>query len=158
MEPNIFVKNVQFLGKQGDNRAAIQIDYIYRIINNNRTNVTEEEICNPVIFDKQCKNFVELEISIIDSRDSAKWLSGGNFDFKTNNNGSGYHVQVRYSDYDGLMKGVIAILRGIGLVCFPGNKSTTCFLAGKEPRIAEQSKILDDISMTLTSKLKELVK
>ncbi len=157
MEPNIFVKNVEFLGKQDNKKAAIQIDYIYRIINNNRTNVTEEEIRNPVVFDKQCKNFIELEISIINSRDSAKWLSGGNFDFKTNN-GSGYHVQVRYPDYDGVIKEAIGILRTIGLACYPGKKSTTCFLAGRDPNPEEQSKLLDEISQTVTSKLKELVK
>ncbi len=131
MDPNLHIRNVQLLGIR-ENKAAIQIDYSYRIINNNRLDVTEEERRNPVIFDKQCKNFIEMEVGIVSGHESAKWLSGGNFDFKTNT-GSGYVIQLRYPDYDGPIKEAIAIIRSLGFSCYPGKKSTTCFLAGKEP-------------------------
>lgn len=151
MDPNIFVKSVQFLGTQG-NKGAIQIDYIQRIINNNRTDVTEEERRKPVIFDKPCKNFVEAEISIVTGRDSAKWLSGGNFDFKTNTE-SGYVMHLRYPDYDEPAKEAIAIIRSMGFACYPGKKSTTCFLAGKEPSENEKIKLLTEVCETVKAKM-----
>ncbi len=155
LEPNFFIKNAQFLGTQGDIKAAVQIDYIQRIINNNRITVTEEERRNPVIFDKPCKNFIEMEISIIDGHDSARWLSGGNFDFKTNT-GSGYFVQLRYSDYDAVVKEAIAIIRGMGFTCYPGKKSTTCFLPGKEPNTDGQSIVLKDVAETVAQRLNQI--
>jgi hypothetical protein len=161
LEPNVFIKNVQFLGgMQDDNNkkaAVIQIDYIQRIINNNRIDVTGEERRHPVIFDKPCKNFIEMEISITTGRDSARWLSGGNFDFKTNT-GSGYIVQLRYPDYDGPIKEAIAIIRGMGFTCYPGKKSTTCFLAGREPDCEGQARLLRDMAETVTSKMKGLIR
>lgn len=151
MGPNIFVKNVQFLGTQG-NKGAIQIDYIQRIINNNRTNVTEEERRNPVIFDKPCKNFIEAEISIVTGRDSAKWLSGGNFDFKTNS-GSGYILHLRYPENDTPLKEAVSIIRSMGFACFPGSKSTTCFLAGEEPSDEGKIKLLTDVCENVKAKM-----
>jgi hypothetical protein len=154
LEPNFFIKNVESLGREGDKKAAIQIDYIQRIINNNRTTVTEEERRNPVIFDKRCKNFIELEISIVNGTDSAKWLSGGNFDFKTNA-GSGYVLQLRYPEYDAPVKEAISIIRGMGFSCYPGKKSTTAFHPGKEPDADGQSELLSKVADTVVSKLKE---
>lgn len=151
MEPNIFVKSVQFLGAQGD-KGAIQIDYLQRIINNNRINVTEEERRNPVIFDKPCKNFIEAEISIVTGRDSAKWRSGGNFDFKTNS-GSGYILHLRYTENDAPVKEAVSIIRGMGFACYPGSKSTTCFLAGKEPSDEGKIKLLDEVCETVKAKM-----
>lgn len=151
LDPNIFIKNVQFLGARG-NKGAIQIDYIRRIINNNRTIVTEEERRNPVIFDKPCKNFIEAEISIVTGGDSAKWLSGGNFDFKTNS-GSGYFLQLRYPDYDDPVKEAISIIRGMGFACYPGKKSTTCFLAGKEPSDEEKINLLTQVCESVKEKM-----
>jgi hypothetical protein len=151
MDPNIFVRNVQFLGTQG-NKGAIEIDYIQRIINNNRTNTTEEERRNPVIFDKPCKNFIELEISTVSGKDSAKWLSGGNFEFKTNS-GSGYILQLRYPEYDEPVKEAISIIRGSGFACHPGKKSTTCFLARKDPDDEGQARLLREICETVSTKM-----
>ena len=151
MDPNIFVRNVQFLGIQG-NKGAIEIDYIQRIINNNRTNVTEAERRNPIIFDKKCKNFIELEISIVSGRDSAKWLSGGNFDFKTNS-GSGYILHLRYPEFDDPVKEAISIIRGSGFACYPGKKSTTCFMADREPDSEGQARFLKEICETISSKM-----
>ena len=151
LEPNIFIKNVQFLGIQG-NKGALQIDYIQRIINNNRTNVTEEEHRNPVIFDKQCKNFIEAEITIVSGRDSARWLSGGNFDFKTNT-GSGYVLHLRYPEYDGPIKEAISIVRNAGFACYPGKKSTTCFLAGREPNDEDRARLLKETCETIEKKM-----
>jgi hypothetical protein len=153
LNPNIFIKKVQFLGVQ-DQKAAVQIDYIQRIINNNRTNVTEEDRRNPLIFDKPCKNFIEAEISIVSGTDSAKWLSGGDFDFKTNS-GSGYILQLRYPDFDEPVKEAISIIRGMGFACYPGKKSTTCFLAGKEPSEADKMNLLTEIGKTVQSKMQQ---
>lgn len=142
---------MQFLGAHG-NKGAIQIDYIQRIVNNNRTDITEEERRNPVIFDKPCKNFIEVEISIITGRDSARWLSGGNFDFKTNT-GSGHVLHLRYPDYDEPVKEAISIIRGMGFACYPGRKSTTCFLAGKEPNESEKIELLNEVCKTIEAKM-----
>lgn len=151
MDPNIFIKQVQFLGTEG-NRGAVQIDYIQRIINNNRTMVTEEERRNPVIFDKKCRNFIEFEISIAGGRESARWLSGGNFDFRTNS-GSGYVLQLKYPDYDEPVKEIIGIVRGVGFACYPGKKSTTCFMAGKEPDVEGQARLLKETCEQVCAKM-----
>jgi hypothetical protein len=151
MEPNTFIKDVKLLGIDR-NKAAIQLDYIHRIINNGRMDVSEEERRNPVIFDKPCRNFIEMDISIVNGRDSAKWLSGGNFDFNTNT-GTGFVIQLRYPDYDAPIKEAIAIIRGLGFSCFPGKKSTTCFLAGKEPDDEGQAKLLAEVAEAITSKM-----
>lgn len=142
---------MQFLGVQ-ENKGAIQIDYVHRIINNNRTNVTEEERRNPVICDKPCKNFIEAEIAIVTGRDSAKWLSGGNFDFKTNT-GWGYVIHLRYPEYDEPVKEAISIIRSTGFACYPGKKSTTCFLAGKEPNDTEKIKLLTETCETVKNRM-----
>lgn len=152
MDPNLHIQNVQFLGVQG-NKAAIQVDYVYRIVNNNRSNVSEEERRNPVIFDKQCRNFIEIEVGIVSGHESARWLSGGNFDFKTNA-GAGYVIQLRYPDFDGPIRETIAIIRGLGFSCYPGKKSTTCFLAGKEPGNEGQAQLLlKQVADALVSKM-----
>lgn len=142
---------MQFLGIH-ENKGAIQIDYVQRIINNNRTIVTEEERRNPVIFDKPCRNFIEAEISIVTGRDSAKWISGGNFDFKTNT-GSGYVIHLRYPDYDEPVKKAISIIRNVGFACYPGKKSTTCFLAGKEPSNEGKTKVLTEVCETIKTRM-----
>ena len=79
--------------------------------------MSEEERKNPVIFKKEVQNCIILKMSI-KNKDSAKVLSGGNFDFN-DSTGEGYHLTIKYTDYDDAAKMAIKTIRESKLHVYP---------------------------------------
>ncbi len=136
------IKGVQVMIK--DNAyATVLVKYVQTIVNPKRIMVTEETK-SPVIFKKEVQNYITLKMSIAKNKDSAKVLSGGNFDFK-DSMGEGYHPAIKYNDYDDAAKMVINTIRESNFACLPSKNSTTCFLDKAEPSEEERDIILQEI-------------
>jgi hypothetical protein len=141
--PTPEIKGIQIMIKD-DGYATVLVKYIKTIINQNRLMVTEEERKNPVIFKKEVQNYITLKMSIAKNKESAKALSGGNFDFK-DSTGEGYHLTIRYTDYDEAAKVMIKTIRESNFACLPSRISTTCFMDRASPSDEERDSILREL-------------
>jgi SAM-dependent methyltransferase len=146
------IKGIQVMLKD-DGYATALVKYIKTIINQNRLTVTEEERKNPVIFKKEVQNYITLKMSIAKNKESAKVLSGGNFDFD-DSTGEGYHLTIKYTDYDDVVKTVIKTIRESNFACLPSRTSTTCFMN----RASQSDDERDSILKELCSKIERLNK
>ncbi|MGH9992286.1 MAG: hypothetical protein ACREBU_09720 [Nitrososphaera sp.] len=143
---------------KGEDRASILIQHVRRIVNNNKSPEawTEEERKNPVIFDKQIQTFVSMAISIVRDKESARVLSGGNFDFK-DSAGAGYFLVLKYIDNDDAVKEVLRSVReGCGFSCIAGPTSASCFLAANDPADKEKEATMRKICDVLKGRLSKL--
>jgi hypothetical protein len=140
---SIEIQAIQVIPKD-DGYASILIRYVQTIVNQNRLMVTEEERRNPVIFKKEVQNYITVKMSIAKNKDSAKVLSGGNFDFK-DSSGQGYHMTIKYTEFDEAAKLVIKTIRESGFACLPSRNSTTCFIDQPEPTEEGRDNILQSV-------------
>lgn len=129
--------------QKGDDYVIVLVQHIHRIINNKRpSSWTEEEKRNPRVFDKQVQTYITMTLAVTKNKESAKVLSGGNFDYK-DASGSGYYRELKYMDNDGAVKEVVRCIRGgCRFRCIPGRNSSSCFLNDEMVEETKKGKIM----------------